>query len=255
MAIIIKTKEEIDILRAGGKRLSAILAKVAGMVRPGISTYELDQYAYELIKEGGDEPAFLGYKPEGHRKAFPASLCTSVNSEVVHGIPRKDKILKEGDVICIDLGLKHKGLFTDHAVTVAVGAISKESQKLLDATREALAVGIEQAVAGNTVGDIGHAIESFVNKRYGIVRELSGHGVGKYIHEDPYVPNFGKKGKGAKLIPGMVIAIEPMLNIGRADIVSMSDGYTIKTADGSRSAHFEHTILITEGEPEILTAR
>ncbi|MBP6908438.1 MAG: type I methionyl aminopeptidase [Candidatus Pacebacteria bacterium] len=255
MAIIIKTKEEIDILRAGGKRLSAILAKVAGIVRPGISTYELDQYAYELIKEGGDEPAFLGYKPEGHRKAFPASLCTSVNSEVVHGIPRKDKILKEGDIICIDLGLKHKGLFTDHAVTVAVGAISKESQKLLDATREALALGIEQAIAGNTVGDIGHAIESFVNKRYGIVRELSGHGVGKYIHEDPYVPNFGKKGKGAKLIPGMVIAIEPMLNIGRADIVSMSDGYTIKTADGSRSAHFEHTILITEGEPEILTAR
>ncbi len=253
MAIIIKTKEEIDILRAGGKRLSAILAKVAGIVRPGISTYELDQYAYELIKEGGDEPAFLGYKPEGHRKAFPASLCTSVNSEVVHGIPRKDKILKEGDIICIDLGLKHKGLFTDHAVTVAVGAISKESQKLLDATREALALGIEQAIAGNTVGDIGHAIESFVNKRYGIVRELSGHGVGKYIHEDPYVPNFGKKGKGAKLIPGMVIAIEPMLNIGRADIVSMSDGYTIKTADGSRSAHFEHTILITEGEPEILT--
>lgn len=253
MAIIIKTKEEIDILRAGGKRLSAILAQVAQKVRPGISTYELDQYAYELIKEGGDEPAFLGYKPEGHRKAFPASLCTSVNSEVVHGIPRKDKILKEGDIICIDLGLKHKGLFTDHAVTVAVGAISKESQKLLDATREALAVGIEQAVAGNTVGDIGHAIESFVNKRYGIVRELSGHGVGKYIHEDPYVPNFGKKGKGAKLIPGMVVAIEPMLNIGRADIISMSDGYTIKTADGSRSAHFEHTILITEGEPEILT--
>ncbi len=255
MAIIIKTPDEIEILREGGKRLSAILAQVAQKVRPGISTYELDQYAYELIKEGDDEPAFLGYKPDGHHKAFPASLCTSVNSEVVHGIPRKDKILKEGDIICIDLGLKHKGLFTDHAVTVAVGAISKESQKLLDATREALAVGIEQAVAGNTVGDIGHAIESFVNKRYGIVRELSGHGVGKYIHEDPYVPNFGKKGKGQKLIPGMVIAIEPMLNIGRADIVSMSDGYTIKTADGSRSAHFEHTVLITEGEPEILTTR
>ena len=255
MSIIIKTPDEIEILREGGKRLSAILAKVAQKVRPGVSTYELDQYAYELIKEGGDEPAFLGYKPDGHHKAFPASLCTSVNSEVVHGIPRKDKILKEGDIICIDLGLKHKGLFTDHAVTVAVGAISKESQKLLDATREALAFGVEQAIAGNTVGDIGHAIESFVNKRYGIVRELSGHGVGKYIHEDPYVPNFGKKGKGQKLIPGMVIAIEPMLNIGRADIVSMSDGYTIKTADGSRSAHFEHTVLITEGEPEILTAR
>jgi methionyl aminopeptidase len=253
MAVIIKSKEEIDILREGGRRLGAILAKVAQKVRPGVSTFELDQYAYELIREGGDEPAFLNYKPDGHHKAFPASLCTSVNNEVVHGIPRKDKILKEGDIICIDLGLKHKGLFTDHAVTVAVGAISKESQKLIDATREALAVGIEQAVAGNTVGDIGHAIEAFVNKRYGIVRELSGHGVGKHIHEDPYVPNFGKKGKGAKLVPGMVIAIEPMLNVGRADIVSMSDGYTIKTADGARSAHFEHTVLITDGEPEILT--
>lgn len=253
MAIIIKSSKEIEILREGGKRLASILAKVGEKVRPGVSTWELDQYAYELIKAGGDEPAFLGYKPDGHHKPFPASLCTSVNNEVVHGIPRKDKILKEGDIICIDLGLKHKGLFTDHAVTMPVGTISKESQKLLDTTREALAVGIAEARARNTVGDIGHAIESFVNKKYGIVRELSGHGVGKHIHEDPYVPNYGKKGKGENLVAGMVIAIEPMLNIGRADIVSLSDGYTIKTADGSRSAHFEHTVLITDGEPEILT--
>lgn len=253
MAVIIKTKEEIDILREGGKRLATILAKVATKVVPGISTAELDKYAHDLIKEGGDEPAFLNYKPEGQAKAYPASLCTSVNNEVVHGIPSKNKILKDGDIISIDLGLKHKGLFTDHAITVPVGKINKASQELLGITHEALLVGIEEAKGGNTVGDIGHAIEKFVARKYGIVRELSGHGVGKKIHEDPYIPNYGKKGKGQKLIPGMVVAIEPMLNIGKADIVTLSDGYTIKTADGSRSAHFEHTVLITEGEAEILT--
>lgn len=253
MAVIIKTKEEIEILREGGKRLAAILVKVAKKVTPGVTTKELDDYAYKLIKEGGDEPAFLGYKPEGHSKAYPASLCTSVNNEIVHGIPKTNKILKEGDIISIDLGLKHKGLFTDHAITVPVGKIAKASKDLLDTTKEALLVGINEAKAGNTVGDIGFAIEKFVNRKYGIVRELSGHGVGIKIHEDPYIPNYGKKGKGQKLIPGMVVAIEPMLNIGGAGIVSMSDGYTIKTADGSRSAHFEHTILITDGEPEILT--
>ncbi len=253
MAVIIKTPEEIQILREGGARLAAILAKVADMVKPGISTADLDAYAYKLIKDGGDEPAFLNYKPEGQSRAYPASLCTSVNNEVVHGIPNPNKILKEGDIISIDLGLKHKGMFTDHAITVPVGKADKASNKLLEMTAEALLVGIEQAKGGNTVGDIGHAIEQFVNRKYGIVRELSGHGVGKKIHEDPYIPNFGKPGKGQKLIPGMVVAIEPMLNIGKADIITLSDGYTIKTADGSRSAHFEHTVLITEGEAEILT--
>ena len=253
MAVIIKTPEEIQILREGGARLAGILAKVADMVKPGISTADLDAYAYKLIKEGGDEPAFLNYKPEGQSKAYPASLCTSLNNEVVHGIPSPNKILKEGDIISIDLGLKHKGMFTDHAITVPVGKADKASNKLLEMTAEALLVGIEQAKGGNTVGDIGHAIEQFVNRKYGVVRELSGHGVGKKIHEDPYIPNFGKPGKGQKLIPGMVVAIEPMLNIGKADIITLSDGYTIKTADGSRSAHFEHTVLITEGEAEILT--
>jgi len=253
MAVIIKTPEEIEILREGGHRLASILAKVAEKVKPGVTTKELDEYAHMLIKEGGDEPAFLGYKPEGHPKAYPASLCVSTNNEIVHGIPKTNKILKEGDIASIDLGLKHKGLFTDHAITVPVGNIAKASQELLNFTKEALLVGIAEAKGGNTVGDIGYAIEKFVGSRYGIVRELSGHGVGKKIHEDPYIPNYGKKGKGQKLIPGMVVAIEPMLNIGGAGIVSMSDGYTIKTADGSRSAHFEHTILITEGDPEILT--
>ena len=253
MAVIIKTPEQIEILREGGKRLASILAKVAKKVAPGVSTADLDKYAHDLIVEGGDEPAFLNYKPEGQSKAYPASLCTSVNNEVVHGIPNPNKILKEGDIISIDLGLKHKGMFTDHAITVPVGKVDKASTKLLEMTAEALLVGIEQAKAGNTVGDIGHAIEQFVARKYGIVRELSGHGVGVKIHEDPFIPNYGKAGKGQKLVPGMVVAIEPMLNIGRADIITLSDGYTIKTADGSRSAHFEHTVLITENEAEILT--
>jgi methionyl aminopeptidase len=253
MSIIIKTKEQIDILREGGRILATVLAKVAKKAVPGVSTLLLDQYAYKLIKEAGGEPAFLHYKPEGVDIPYPASLCTSVNSEIVHGIPKAHVILKEGDIVSLDLGVKYKGLFTDHAVTVAVGKVSKASQELLNDTHEALLVGIEAAKGGNTVGDIGYAIEHFVARKYGIVRELSGHGVGVKIHEDPYVPNFGKKGKGQKLIPGMVIAIEPMLNIGRAGIAQDNDGYTIRTADGSRSAHFEHTVLITDTEAEILT--
>lgn len=253
MAVIIKTKEQIEIIREGGKILAKVLEKTAKKVDPGISTYELDKYAYDLIKENGGSPAFLNYRPEGAPKAFPASICISVNNEIVHGIPSKTKILKEGDIVSLDLGLKYKGLFTDHAVTVAVGKISKKDQKLLDDTQKALEIGIWAAKGGATVGDIGHAIESFVNRKYGIVRELSGHGVGVKIHEDPYVPNYGRPGKGQKLIPGMIIAIEPMLNIGKDNIVSADDDWTIKTSDGSRSAHFEHTILITLGDAEILT--
>ena len=253
MTVIVKNKEQIKIIREGGKILARVLDKVAKKAKPGISTFELDKYAHDLIIKEGGIPAFLNYRPEGAPKAFPATICISVNNEIVHGIPTKTKILKEGDIVSLDLGLEYKGLFTDHAVTVAVGKISKKDQQLLDYTKKALEVGIWAAQGGATVGDIGHAIESFVNRKYGIVRELSGHGVGVKIHEDPYIPNYGKKGKGVKLIPGMIIAIEPMLNIGKASIVSASDDWTIKTADGSRSAHFEHTILITEGEAEILT--
>jgi methionyl aminopeptidase len=253
MAVIIKTKEQIEIIREGGKILAEVLRKVAKKVAPGVSTYELDKYAHDLIIEKGGVPAFLNYKPEGASKAFPASLCTSVNNEIVHGIPLKTKILKEGDIISLDIGMKYKGLFTDHATTVAVGKISKKDQDLLDKTKKALEIGIWAARGGATVGDIGHAIESFVNRKYGIVRELAGHGVGVKIHEDPYVPNYGKAGKGQKLIPGMIIAIEPMLNIGKDNIAVANDDWTIKTADGSRSAHFEHSILITEGDAEILT--
>jgi methionyl aminopeptidase len=253
MNIIIKTEEEIEVLREGGKILAKILSQVAEKVAPGISTYELDQYAYKLVRENGGDPAFLDYRPEGHSKPYPASLCSSINNEIVHGIPKRGVILKEGDIISIDLGMKYKGLFTDHAVTVPVGKISKRDQKLIDDTKEALAIGVWAARGGATTGDIGHAIESFVHNRYGIVRELSGHGVGKKIHEDPYIPNYGKAGKGAKLIPGMVVAIEPMLTTGSARIYVADDGYTVKTEDGSRAAHFEHTVLITEGDAEILT--
>ncbi len=254
MGIIIKTNEQIDTIREGGKILAEVLKEVGKAVAPGVSTKALDDLAYKLIKERGGEPAFLNYKPEGHIKAFPASLCTSINTEIVHGIPNEKNILKEGDIISIDLGIKYKGLFTDHAVTLSVGNISKDLKALLNDTREALYVGIEAARGGNTVGDIGYAIESFVNKRYGIIKDLSGHGVGVEIHEDPFVPNFGKKGKGEKLVPGMVIAIEPMLTLGGDDIDVAGDGYTIRTSDGSQNAHFEHTILITEGEAEILTS-
>ena len=254
--IIIKKPEEIEIIREGGKHLATVLNKVKEMIAPGVSTKDLDLYAEKLIRRMGDTPAFLNYRPDGADKPFPATLCVSVNDEVVHGVPKKNRILREGDIVGIDLGVKHQGLFTDMAMTVPVGKVNKEDIKLIQITEEALYVGIDAAREGNTVGDIGYAIESFVRAqkdKYGIVEVLSGHGVGKKIHEDPYIPNFGKKGTGAKLVSGMIIALEPMLNLGTKHVTIGDDGYTIHTADGKKSAHFEHTILITDGEPEILT--
>lgn len=253
MAVIIKTKEEIEIIREGGKILAQTMKKIAKIIKPGISTFDIDEYARKIIKENGDIPASLNYKPYGASYPYPAAICISVNNEIVHGIPSKKRMLKEGDIVSLDLLLKHKGLFTDHAITVPVGKISSKDQKLLDDTKKALDIGIWAAQGGATVGDIGHAIETFVYKKYGIVKELAGHGVGKHIHEDPYVPNYGKEGKGQRLIPGMIIAIEPMLTMGSANITVADDDWTIKTADGSKSAHFEHTVLITEGEAEVLT--
>lgn len=257
MSIIIKTKEEIDIIREGCKNLAIVLYKVVDKVAPGVSTKDLDIYAEQFIREMGDIPAFLNYRPDGADKPYPASLCVSVNDEVVHGIPNKNRILKEGDIVSLDLGVKHRGLFTDMAITVAVGNINPANLKLMQVTEEALQVGIDAAQNGNTIGDIGYAIESFIRSKkdhkYGIVEVLSGHGVGRAIHEDPYIPNFGKKGKGAKLVSGMIVALEPMINLGTKNVTIDEDGYTIRTADGKNSAHFEHTILITDGEPEILT--
>ncbi len=253
--VIIKTPEEIEILREGGKRLAEVLYKLRDMVKPGVSTKDLDMYAEKLIREMGDVPAFLNYRPAGAKKPFPASLCVSVNDEVVHGIPNKKRILKEGDIVSLDLGLKHKNLFTDMAITVPVGKVSANNQKLMEVTEKALQVGIDAVRAGGMVGDIGNAIESFVRSqgKYGIVEVLSGHGVGRAIHEDPYIPNFGKAGKGEKLVSGMVVAIEPMLNLGTKNVTIDEDGYTFRTADGKSSAHFEHTILITDAGAEILT--
>lgn len=250
----IKNPEQIEILREGGRRLAGIMSALSERVVVGVTTKELNDYAEELIRKGGDIPAVLNYKPEGADYPYPASICISVNNEVVHGIPSEKKVIKDGDIVSLDLVLKHNGLFTDMAVTVPVGEISKKAEKLLSVTKQALYAGIDEAILGNKVGDISHAIEKNVRPHgFGIIEILSGHGVGIEIHEDPFVPNFGRKGTGPKLVSGMVIAIEPMINIGSKDVILDPDGYTFRTADGSLSAHFEHTVLITENGPEVLT--
>jgi methionyl aminopeptidase len=251
--IIIKTEKEIAAMRECGRRHSEILRKVADLVRPGITTAELDAAAEKMIKDYGDVPAFKGYKPDGADRPYPASLITSVNEEVVHGIPSRKKVLLEGDIIALDLGIYHDGVFTDSAISVPVGAVSKECNELLIDTQEALYAGIAIVKAGATTGDIGYAIQSFINKRYGIVEGFAGHGVGRHIHEDPFIPNYGKPGEGTKLVAGMTIAIEPMMNLGTKYVKILSDGYTVATRDGKASAHFEHTVLVTETGYEILT--
>jgi methionyl aminopeptidase len=253
--IKIKKNEEIEIMKEGGKRHSYILSEVAKIVKPGVSTQALEDLANKLILEGGDKAAFLNYKPRGAKRPFPSSLCVSVNNEIVHGIPNENPtILQEGDIVSIDLGLTHGGLITDSAITVPVGDVSEENKKLIEHCKEALYLGIKQAKGGNHIGDIGHAIESFIRPLgYGLSEGLAGHGVGYKVHEDPFVPNEGKPGRGEKLVPGMVIAIEPMVTLGSSQITLAKDGYTYKTKDGSNAAHFEHTIAITEGDPIILT--
>lgn len=251
--IQIKTDKEIELLREGGKRLAEVVATVASKVKPGITTIELDELAHKMIKDFGDESAFLGYKPEGHKTAYPATLCTSINEGIVHGIP-DDKPLEEGSIISIDCGIKHSGLYTDHAVTVPVGDVADDVKRLLVDTKTSLDMAIKASLLGNTTGDIGHVVQSFVGDKYGIVRELAGHGVGREIHEDPYIPNYGKPGTGDRLVTGMVVAIEPMLVIGKPQISIAKDGYTIVTRDSSWAAHFEHTVAITDNGPEILTA-
>ncbi len=253
MAIIIKTESEIERLRRGGPILARILSTVAATVRPGITTQTLELLTRELMEREGVKPAFLGYQPEGADRPYPAALIVSVNDEVVHGIP-SERVLKDGDIVALDSGINFEGVFLDHAVTVPVGKITAKDKELLSVTEAALYVGIEAIrMPGGTVGDIGYAIQNAIPKKFGIVRTLSGHGVGRAIHEDPYVPNYGKKGKGEKLKPGMVIAIEPMITRGSEEVVLLDDGYTLVTDDHSRSAHFEHTVLVTETGAEILT--
>jgi methionyl aminopeptidase len=225
------------------------------MVRPGIRAQELEDRARTLIAQGGDSAAFLNYQPYGASRPYPASVCISVNDEVVHGIPNEgEKVFKEGDIVSIDLGLVHNNLYTDMAVTVPVGQISPELETLLKVTKEALMAGIKAAKGGKRIGDIGSAISLIAQAHgYGVVEELSGHGVGYHVHEDPFVPNYGIPGKGIVLKPGMVLAIEPMFNLGTKKVILDADDYTYRTADGKPSAHFEHTIVITKGDAEILT--
>ncbi len=251
--IKLKTPHDIELLRESGKRLSAVLTAVSQEVKPGVTTGYLNDFVYKMITDMGDTPAFLNYKPFGAAYPYPGSICISVNDEVVHGIGG-EYVLKEGDIVGLDGGVKHKGMISDSARTVAVGKISAEDQELMNVTKAALMAGISAAQAGNYVNDISKAIEKSIPKKYGVIKILSGHGVGYKVHEEPYVPNFDDGVKGPKLVPGLVLAIEPMVNLGTDEVYLADDGYTFITADHKRSAHFEHTILITENGPEILTA-
>ncbi|MFA5022895.1 MAG: type I methionyl aminopeptidase [Candidatus Paceibacterota bacterium] len=251
--IKLKTSQEIEILREGGRRLAFILEQIKAKVAPGVKTSELESLARELIKEGGDEPAFLDYRPQGSPKPYPAALCVSINDEIVHGIP-SERVLKEGDIVGLDLGLKHDGLFTDMAVTVPVGKISPEAQNLIATAEQALAVGIATALHGKRIGDISNAIEQVIKENgFKVVKELAGHGVGYEPHEDPFVPNYGKAGTGDELLPGLVIAIEPMATFGNGAIKVGTDEFTFLTKDGKLASHAEKTIVITETENEVIT--
>ena len=246
--IVLKTNRELALMREACV-ISAGALKIAGeAVEPGVTTAEIDKIAYDYIKKCGAEPNFLNYG------GFPATACISINDEVIHGIPSKKRVIKAGDIVSIDLGAKINGFNGDNAATFAAGDISPEAKRLCDTTRESLYVGIEKAVAGGRIGDIGAAIAAYCEARgFSVVREYVGHGVGKKLHEDPSVPNFGTPGRGVRLIPGMTIAIEPMINMGKAGVKQLSDGWTVKTKDGSLSAHFEHTVAITPDGPKIMT--
>lgn len=245
--MILKTDEEIELIRESSLLVAKSLAEVAKIIRPGVTTLELDKVAEEFIRDNNAEPAFKGYN------GFPNSLCISPNAQVVHGIPGKYE-LKEGDIVSVDCGVLKNGYYGDSAYTFAIGEVKPEILKLLKVTKECLAKGIEAAVSGKRLGDISYEIQEHAEKNgYSVVRELVGHGVGKKLHEAPEVPNFGKRGSGPKLQKGLVIAIEPMINLGKKAVRHHSDGWTITTADGLPSAHFEHTIAITGGQADILS--
>ena len=248
----IKTPEEIETIAEGGRILHDILQKTAAMVKPGVSTAKLNDFAEAAIVKAGGRPSFKNYGPK--KNPFPAGLCTSINDVVVHGIPDVDAILKDGDIVGLDIGMEYKGLYTDHAITVGVGKISDKAKKLLETTKKSLDLAIKEAKAGAKIGDIGFAIQSTAEKAgFGAVRDLVGHGVGYDVHEDPAVPCYGKKGTGETLREGMVLAIEPMLCEREYFVTIDPDDWTIRTADGGLSAHFEHTIAITKNGARILT--
>lgn len=248
--IQLKSQREIEVMARGGHILAETVALMEQSVRPGISTQDLDRIAEEFIRSHpGAIPSFKGLYN------FPASICTSINNEIVHGIPSRKRVLMEGDIVSVDVGVKFEGYHTDSATTVAVGEIPEESQRLLEITREALGAGVRAAKYGNHLGDIGAAVQQVVERAgFSVVRDLVGHGIGTGFHEEPQVPNYGKPSRGLRLVPGLTIAIEPMVNVGKPGIRTMPDKWTVVTVDGARSAHFEHTVAITENGPRILTA-
>jgi methionyl aminopeptidase len=248
--IQLKSQREIEVMARGGQILAETVTLMEQSVRPGISTQDLDRIAEEFIRSHpGATPSFKGLYN------FPASICTSINNEIVHGIPSRKRVLMEGDIISVDVGVKFEGYHTDSATTVAVGEIPEESRRLLAITREALAAGVRAAKYGNHLGDIGAAVQQVVERAgFSVVRDLVGHGIGTGFHEEPQVPNYGKPSRGLRLVPGLTIAIEPMVNVGKPGIRTMPDKWTVVTVDGGRSAHFEHTVAITESGPRILTA-
>ncbi len=246
--IVLKTTRELNLMREAC-RIAAGALRVAGeAVEPGITTAQIDKIAYDYIISQGAKPNFLNYN------GFPATACISINDEVIHGIPSKKRVLRAGDIVSIDLGATINGYHGDNAATFACGDISYEARRLMDTTRESLYEGIKAAQNGNRVGDIGLAVQQYVEARgYSVVREFVGHGVGASLHEAPEVPNYGRPGRGVRLVPGMTIAIEPMINLGQAQVNVMPDGWTVKTTDGKLSAHFEHTVAITADGPVIMT--
>ena len=254
--MVAKTQQEIDALREGGRRLATYLQELASMVKPGASARELEDRALALIASQGDEPAFKGHKERKGDVPYPSSLCVSVNDVIVHS-PGSDNgaVFHNGDIVKLDFGIKHAGLYTDHAVTVIAGTKhDAEDVRMIRLAHEAIDAGIAQARVGNTTGDIGHAVETIARKnKLGYPRNLSGHGVGKKVHEEPHVPNFGAPGTGEKLVEGLVIAIEPMFTLGSGELYVDKDGYSYRTKDKSRTAHVEHTIIVTKDGPEILT--
>lgn len=248
MSVSIKTAREIELMRESCHLLEKVHDELAKEIRPGISTWEIDHLGEEMIRSFGCTPNFL------HYNGYPASICVSVNDEVVHGIPSKKRILHEGDIVSLDAGLIYKGYHSDAARTHAVGEISPEAQKLIDVTRQSFFEGIKMAKAGNHLYDISAAIGNYAESfGYGVVRDLVGHGIGTSLHEDPQIPNFAQKRRGIRLVPGMTLAIEPMITMGRPEVCWLDDDWTVVTEDESLAAHYENTILITEGEPEILT--
>ena len=248
MAITIKSAREIELMRDSNKRIAEVHKAMEELIKPGITTWELDEFAEKMIRNMGCEPNFKNYN------GFPATACISINNEVIHGIPSKQRKLKAGDIVSIDLGAKFEGYHGDNAATFACGDISDEAKRLMDTTKESLYEGIAAAVSGGRIGDIGNAVQRYVEARgYSVVRQFVGHGVGTHLHEAPEVPNFGTAGRGIRLLPGMTLAIEPMVNAGLPDVKVMPDGWTVKTKDGSLSAHFEHTVVITSDGPKIMT--